>query len=517
MSAVARATTFTILAGLAGAGGYGVYRVVRPAPIEGRFHTHVYFRDARGLPIGSRVKIAGIVVGEIDALSIENGQARVGLRLRDDVVLWDDAWAEKKAASPLADSYLELSPGGPEPGRPIGAHRRLRSGEPISHVLESATTDRVLRGLEQAIPRAMDELERADRMAEEARQFVAGPLAETLARADRQLDTGAVSAPMGEVAAGAARLDETLARAAAQVHAGVPVARDGLDGLVTQTADARARLAAARAELATSMAEVRAGLDRVDPIAREASGVLADLAEPDRARQGRLAQLIDDPALGDELVDTTTDLAAAARDLGRLRALVGVRTEFTLIARAPRLVVSAELATDSDNFYLIEIEQGPWGATPITTLSPAPGGYQRQVRISDGSRFTAQWGRRFGRWTVRAGLRESRFGIGVDAAFGGGRLRLATDLISSDFHRVPRLKAVAALEVFRSLYVLGGVDDALAAHASLPITGGPTAPHTLDSLEYGRDYFLGLELRFDEHDATALLRLYGALLATILS
>ncbi|MBP8811592.1 MAG: MCE family protein [Kofleriaceae bacterium] len=518
MSRVAQATTIALLVGLTGAASYGIYRVARPAAVEGRFHTYVYFRDASGLPIGSRVKIAGIVVGEIDSLAIENGQARIGLRLRDDIALWDDAYAEKRAASPLADSYLELSPGGPEPGEVPRARRRLRSGEPISLVRESATTDRVLRGLEQAIPRAIESVEVADRMAEEARQFVAGPLSEGLARADRHLDTGAISGPIEDVAAGAARLDDAVARAQARIRAGAPSVQAGLDRLVDQTEAARVRLAEAQSELAARMSEVRTDLDQADAYAAQASAALAELAEPDRDRQGTLARLIDDPTTADELADTTTSLAAAARDLDRLRATVGLRAEWNLVAGAPRFVVAAEVASRGDSFYLIEVEQGPWGELPVTTLVREPGGgYRRQVRISDGSRFTAQWGRRFGRWSVRAGLRESRFGVGVDATLGHGRLRLSLDAMESDFHRVPRLKVIAALEVFRTLYVLGGVDDALAPHGTLPIAAGPSQPRTLEDFQYGRDFVLGFELRFDDRDATALLRLYGALIATLLS
>ena len=522
MSRVARATTIAVLGALTLGGVGAIYQLARPTKHGGDFHTYVYFRDANGLPVGSRVKIAGIVVGEIDALAIENGQARVSLRLSDDVALWDDAWAEKKAASPLADSYLELSPGGPDTldgaPDPTGEHRRLRSGEPIARVLETATTDRVLRGLEHAIPRAIDSVITADQLTDEARQWATGPLSAQLVQLDRQLGQGALAAPLEEAAARLDRFDRSLARAQARVHDAVPSVDDRLTSLVDDTAGARDRLASARSEVIDSLRTARGDLDRADEYAAQAQAALADLTTDDPDRQGTLAKLIDDPTLADELEESTASLAETARDLDRLQALMGVRAEWNLVAGAPRFVVSAEIGTKRDTFYLIEIEKGPWGAPLQTSLVSTPGGgFARHTTITDGSRFTAQWGRRFGPLAVRAGLKESMFGVGVDAALGHGRLRLSLDALESNFSRIPRLKVLAALQVMRSMYVVGGVDDILNPGRDLPIGAGPTEPSTLSRYHYGRDFVLGVDLRFSDPDVSALLRLYGALIATLLT
>ena len=523
MSRVARATTIAVLGALTLGGVGGVYQLVRPTKHGGSFHTYVYFRDANGLPVGSRVKIAGIVVGEIDALAIENGQARVSLRLRDDIALWDDAWAEKKAASPLADSYVELSPGGPDvpagsPAPAVGEHRRLRSGEPIARVLETATTDRVLRGLEHGIPRAIDRVVTADQLTDEARQWATGPLSARLVQLDRQLGQGALAAPLEDAAARLERFDRSLARAQARVHAAVPTVDDRLTSLVDDTAAARDRLAGARTEVVDSLRTVRTDLDRADDYAARAQAALAGLTADEPDRQGTLARLIDDPALADELEESTASLAETARDLDRLKALMGVRAELNLIGGSSRFVVSAEIGTKRDTFYAIEIVKGPWGGVPETSLVEDPGGgYVRRTTIRDSSRFTAQWGRRFGPLALRAGLKESMFGVGVDAALGNGRLRLSLDAMESNFSRIPRLKLVAALQVMRAMYVVGGIDDAFNPGRDLPIGDGPTEPSTLSKLHYGRDFVLGIDLRFSDPDVSALLRLYGALIATLLS
>ena len=107
-------------------------------------------------------------------------------------------------------------------------------------------------------------------------------------------------------------------------------------------------------------------------------------------------------------------------------------------------------------------------------------------------------------------------GAGVDALLLDGRLKLSADLYGS-FRATPRLKVAGALAVFRSIFVLAGVDDALNEPVYLPIApGNATAPRTFDEVRYGRDYFVGTMLQFTDEDISILLRVYGALLVGLL-
>jgi hypothetical protein len=99
---------------------------------------------------------------------------------------------------------------------------------------------------------------------------------------------------------------------------------------------------------------------------------------------------------------------------------------------------------------------------------------------------------------------------------GQGRLKFSTDLFGG-YSRTPRLKLAGALEVFRSVYLLAGVDDALNHPGYLNIEKGNTdVPIQFDEVRYGRDYFLGAQLQFNDADLAMLLRVYGALLVGLL-
>jgi phospholipid/cholesterol/gamma-HCH transport system substrate-binding protein len=78
-----------------------------------------YFLNARflsvaGLKKGAQVVIAGVQVGQVDAISLdpEEQVAIVRLKIRDDVVLTDDVIASVKTSGLIGDKYIKLSPGG---------------------------------------------------------------------------------------------------------------------------------------------------------------------------------------------------------------------------------------------------------------------------------------------------------------------------------------------------------------------------------------------------------------------
>src|SRR6476646_6185366 len=69
------------------------------------------FRDASGLPKGSKVVVAGLAKGEVYELEVEGRYARITFHLSNDVAVWSSATVIKKATSLLGENYLEVDPG----------------------------------------------------------------------------------------------------------------------------------------------------------------------------------------------------------------------------------------------------------------------------------------------------------------------------------------------------------------------------------------------------------------------
>ena len=67
--------------------------------------------------------------------------------------------------------------------------------------------------------------------------------------------------------------------------------------------------------------------------------------------------------------------------------------------------------------------------------------------------------------------------------------------------------------VFRSIYILAGVDDVLNEPGQLSVrNNNQPVPTALDEVHYGRDFFLGASLHFTDADLATILRFYGALI-----
>ena len=115
---------------------------------------------------------------------------------------------------------------------------------------------------------------------------------------------------------------------------------------------------------------------------------------------------------------------------------------------------------------------------------------------------------------LRGGVKDSTAGIGADALLYGGRLKLSADGYGGLTDNT-RLKVTAAFAVFRSLYLLGGIDDPFAKPGYLNIEQDSSAvPDEFQRIRYGRDYFIGAGLHFDDDDLATLFRVYGSLLAS---
>jgi phospholipid/cholesterol/gamma-HCH transport system substrate-binding protein len=485
--------------------------------VAGSFKTYAKFRDGSRLASGSPVVIAGVRVGVIRKLTVEGQLARIDMELQDGLDLPVDSFATRRADSLFGDSYIEIIPdSGEGSATPI---RLLRSGDPITHVVEGGSTDALLRGIAAALPRIDNALDTVHDGAIKGRTWVSGPLHQRLTDTDDWVADGNIERPLQSADRFAARLDDATARAADAVTSTAPEVPRTLDRVDAAIASVRTRMHDIKDGLVSGLHDARDGLDRIDPQIAQAREIVAAIDEGHGDDwKGTLGHLINDPGLADTLEDVTESGRDAAAGLNRFRTWLGIRVEYDVFSRQVRFYASAELRARNDKFYLIEGERGPLGGVPNDSLSDVvnSSSFDRQQVIHYDPRFTLQFGKQFDMVSLRGGIKDSTFGVGADAYLLDDRLKLSADVYGS-FQPTPRVKLTAALAVFRSVYVLAGVDDALNKPGYLPVILGNTdVPHVFSKVRYGRDYFVGTTLAFTDEDVALLLRLYGALLISML-
>jgi phospholipid/cholesterol/gamma-HCH transport system substrate-binding protein len=508
-----------ILVLLMAAGSYAVWKSIGgKASGSDNYMVWAKFRDASGLPVGSATVVAGLPVGEIEDLGIEGRHARIEMRVRDDVVVYSNAVAYKKSASLLGSYYIEIDPGSEKSldgaGREV-TNTRLGDGDQIKLVVEATSPDQLLRRIDESMPKVDAVLISVKDLSEDLRTIVRGPLANIAGRIDQLVQEEADT-----VKSILERTDRTIARieSITQDIRGVTQGADDkvnaiLDNLDEASKEAKTLVTSARTEVEQTGAAVREKLDRLDGLI-DNSGEVARKLNSD---EGTLGKLVTDPTIADNVEEITTDARGFLGTLFGMQTYVGLRSEYNFQGGGVNSYITVDIATRPDKFYYIEFQKGPRGDFPTVTLTGDGGSdaYQRQVVIEDKIRFTFQFGKRLGWLAMRFGLKESSGGVGADMYWFNDKLRLQVDVFDPDFDTLPRLKVAAAYQIFRYLYILGGVDDALNDPGTFTITPDPFdgPPVQFDEYHYGRDWFLGAQLKFNDKDLSALLFVGGAAIA----
>ncbi|MBA3540207.1 MAG: MCE family protein, partial [Deltaproteobacteria bacterium] len=451
------------------------------------FTTWAKFRDASKLVVGSPIVIAGVRIGEVSGLTIEGRLARIDMRLVDDTEVPVDSFVIKRAPGTFGDSYLEIIPSGGDEG--ASSERLLRSGEPILHVLEGSSTDAALRATAASMPKLEAGVDALHSFMVNGRSWVNGTMLGGLTTMDDWLESGRLHNPLRKTN-----------DAFDKIEAATGAATDALGGTDTAMlaklarvddaiSKARTTIRDSKQAMLTGFADTRSGMDGLDETVDQAAEVMGAIERGSGDDwRGTLGRAISDPTLADSLADATADAAEGVSAFARFRAYLGVRFELNVASRLARVYMTAEIRARNDKFYLIELQKGLLGGVPTDTLSDAAGTspFIRRLEIRDELRFTAQFGKVFGPFIVRGGIKDSTFGFGAD--FVANRFRVSADVFGS-YQRTPNLKLTASLMVFRSIYLVGGVDDTLNAPGELSIARGNTdIPKDFERTHFGRDY-----------------------------
>jgi phospholipid/cholesterol/gamma-HCH transport system substrate-binding protein len=78
------------------------------------YQVEAIFSNGGGIKSGSSVVIAGVEIGRVKQVSLDDYQARVLMDLPSDVKIQEDAIASIKTRGLIGDKFIEITPGGSE-------------------------------------------------------------------------------------------------------------------------------------------------------------------------------------------------------------------------------------------------------------------------------------------------------------------------------------------------------------------------------------------------------------------
>jgi len=467
---------------LAGA-AYGGFRFVAPgAGTENGYRVHAYLPDVTGIAPRSRVLISGIQVGVIDRLSLENGRARVDIKMKPEFALFVDAAIAKRATSLIGESLIVLAPG------TEGRERIPNEGE-ITLFMDEPT----IQSLQGQISEILKDV-----------KSVTGALKDTVGNDKGQQQIAAILKNLADVTE---QLNETVKENRAEVREVIrnvngiagdsrPQIADILKNVKQVSDDVRKMTAAGDSPGAGGKpGDIKSTMERVNRASASLETTLAH-ADSIAARldkgEGTLGRLTRDETLINEVESVVENVGDLVGGIGRVQTIVGLRTDYNFLANTIKSYVELRLQPSEDKYYLIELVNDPRGKTSfeqvdVDTTNPNLPPHYREIKTTttNSFRFSFQFAKRFGPFTGRFGIKESTGGLGLDFHLLDDRFELRQDLFGFGEELSPRWRIALAYEFIRKLWLLGGVDDILNKDR--------------------RDYFVGLQLRFNDQDLKTIL------------
>jgi phospholipid/cholesterol/gamma-HCH transport system substrate-binding protein len=483
MAKVSQAAKIGVFVVVTAGAGYLVFRTVGTQVGGGKgYVVHAYLKDATGIAKHSRVAIAGIPVGQIEDIRLENGMARIDVRVNGEVKLHKTARLGVKSASLLGENIIVLTEGLGEPDK--------KNGDEIEVMPEARSVE----DLKETVGRIADLVEKvAQQLANSVGSEEGGrnlsAILKNLAEA-----TDAVNLTVRE---NRAVIHDTLENVNHITLTSGPELQKILLNVRVITEDVKELLAAQGAN--GQQGELRNTVERINRASKSLESALGHIdsvaGRVDRG-EGTIGRLTKDEALINEVQGVAEGVNDYVDGLRRLQTIVGLRSDYNFLANTIKSYVELRLQPREDKYYVIELINDPRGKTSFTqtdtdTTNPKDPAHYRTVTTTttDAFRFTIQFARRIGPFTGRFGIKESTGGVGLDTHLLSNRFEIVQDLFGFGEEIKPRYRLYVGYEFIHRLWLLGGVD-----HILLPNR---------------RDYFIGLQLRFTDDDLKTILPFTG--------
>jgi phospholipid/cholesterol/gamma-HCH transport system substrate-binding protein len=438
-----------------------------------RLEVTARFSSVAGLDRKAAVRIAGVRVGKVEAVTLDGNQAILELSLDPQVKLHEGAWAQITSLGMLGDKYIEILPG--DPTAPL-----LSSGVELGGQT-TPTFDDVMRV-------ATEIGEDVKEVTEALRGSIGGPQGEVAIEEIvvniRDL-TASLKVLIAENQANVNATTENFKDFSATLRDELPLITEKMNTLADQLNDV---VGDNRDDLEASMGNIRELTGRLQVSAENLNQITGKIA----AGEGSIGKLVNDETTIDNLNETLDSIEGGVETLnetmGRYRRYqleVALRGEALTSTEKSRLAFGFDLWTTDKRFFRIEGVDMPYGRVRTDTqfvTTTYPDGTQEtyleeKIKTSDKVGINAQVGYRvFPDTILRAGLIESSGGVGIDHSIKLGKRPLVLVFEAYDFARDfderMHLKFEGRYFISRHLFLTAGWDDPLVSDKSSVLFGG---------------------------------------------
>ncbi len=409
--------------------------------LKGRQAFYVYFTTITGVSEKSEVRMAGVKIGKVKAIELDNYRAKVTIELLGNYNIPDDSVAKVQGKGLLGEKFIEISPG----------------TSPV-FVADKGTLDK------SVSPANLDEMVAKLSAALDDVKAVTESLRDSFASADGEQGLKPL---MNKVNALMAHLDEAALGIRDMVAENRPNVRSGIANIKDASGNINEVVKENRENFKTAMANLKTSSEKLDVIMDNIKQVSAKLEKG----EGTIGRLIQDEEVYNNLNQTLESTTGLAKKVEALRIGLGARIERQTDQQRSKGYFSLRIKPREDKYYMIELAEDV--RRPLSVRN------QLNAIL-----YTFYIAKRYGNVTLKAGLMESSGGVGMDLHGWEDKLELSVDAFNFSGYDVnaqnPQVKVTARYYPQKYLYLYIGGDELFN--------------------KYYRTFFAGLGIMADEED-----------------
>lgn len=448
------------------------------------YRVHIRFDSISGLKTKSKVRYAGVEVGSVESINLDNGRAKVTIKLDPDIRVPANAKFLVGSSGLMGDKFVAIS-GGNENAEALEKDANVYGDAPVDMDQLLASLNRIGKDIGEittALKSAIGTDEERNRLTVilENVEILSESLAKTAVNNDESFTETMNNFRM---------ISEDLRLL---IHAN----RDNVDGTMEDV-----RVVAR--SLADTMPQITANLDRVlanlnnlieenrsdfdtttENVASASENLdrsmynFSSIVDKVDSGRGSIGKLINEDRFHENLNDALVEVRNAATEvrsfIGRAsdyRIFLGYRGEYYKDSEDWKNYISLKIQPRPDKYYMFEIISQPEGSrteeefyyefeeTPEFMGDSDTYRYTRTTWNVNDPVYSIQFAKIYHRLTVRGGLIENSGGFGLDLNVYDKKLWLSLD--AWDFNRStdPHFKLSGRLDIGDAFFLTGGWDD----------------------------------------------------------
>ncbi|MFC1850424.1 MlaD family protein [candidate division CSSED10-310 bacterium] len=448
---------------------------------------NVYFDNIAGLEQKAPVRLAGVRIGTVKKISLENGKAKIEAEIEPQIKIQKDASVNVSQMGVMGEKYLEIIRG--TPGAPhLSAGDTLTGAPPTSFdqvisVINSIGHD--IKSVTSSLRRVLASQEGEARMEliMDNVQRISKDLSTILAanQENMKLTMDNVQALSSSLRAMVDNNSDDVTNTVHNLQDFTRTLADKTPALLEKLEKLVASINGFLPEEGTTMEQSLNNLQQATHDLKDSLASVKNIVGKVDQGEGTIGKLINDDQahrnLNAALSNLNETLDEAKNVLGRIEKYeteLGYRAEYLNDSDSWKHFISLKIKPRHDKYYLIEVIDSPYGymtettTHTFTTTDSSTTGYeevdiyQEEMKIEDEFLINLQIAKELHNLTFRAGLIETRGGVGLDLGFWRQNVLFSVD--GWDFGREEHnfhLKFSGRLALYHGIYLVGGWDDLL--------------------------------------------------------